>query len=288
MYREGGSTNRNPPLSIFDRGLDVYLIQREKIRTNIISEKESYKSIYNEIYTNAKNGSTSTNCESTVCGIAKLAKDAAFIYLMGFDENGANLDGVGDPGRQYFYDKARDILKKDEDNYGSFLFKEDQQYRAKELMNLLQAHDYLNTAKLAGITSYPDYDDVREELADFTYDLYGSANNIWGSLDAYNNLTLIVASSIGMAACVLSDKGTYFWRVQKNLSDGLMLLMLISIELYGQALVILAALYEGLQVRWLKITETVQIVFLDMQKVLVILITVLKVFCHFSLPIKIL
>jgi hypothetical protein len=83
-------------------------------------------------------------------------------------------------------------------------------------MNLLQAHDYLNTAKLAGITSYPDYDDVREELADFTYDLYGSANNVWGSLDAYNNLSLIVASSIGMAACVLSDKGTYFWRVQKK------------------------------------------------------------------------
>jgi hypothetical protein len=90
LYREGGSTNRNPPLSTFDRGLDVYLIQREKIRTNIISEKESYKSIYNEIYTNAKNGSISTNCERTVCGIAKLAKDAAFIYLMGFDENGAN------------------------------------------------------------------------------------------------------------------------------------------------------------------------------------------------------
>lgn len=138
---------------------------------------------------------------------------------MGFDENGNDLDGVDDPGRQFFYDKASDVLQREGDWWGGFGwldFEGKQQYRSKELIELLQAHDYLMTAKGAGITSYPDMEDARDALADFTYRLYSNANNAFGSLDRYNNLTLLVAGAVGMAACVLSDKETYFWRVQKK------------------------------------------------------------------------
>jgi len=219
-YSEGGNTNRFPPLSTFERGPDVYAEQRKKIRDNIKLTDDPlwYKRIYKIIYDNAKNGSTSTKCgDRGVCENAKIAKDAAFVYLMGFDENGDDLiGGVHDPGRQFFYDKASDVLQREDDWWGAFGGVDNQQHRAKELIELLQAHDYLHTAKGVHITNYPDYEDVRDALADFTYDLYGHGNNLFGSLDRYNNLTLLVAGAVGMAACVLSDKETYFWRVQKK------------------------------------------------------------------------
>jgi hypothetical protein len=40
-YSEGSNTNRNPPLTTFDRGVDVYWGQRELIRNNIINSSRS-------------------------------------------------------------------------------------------------------------------------------------------------------------------------------------------------------------------------------------------------------
>jgi len=97
-YSEGGSTNRDPPLSTFDRGPDVYWEQREKIRYNIKNHIADYNKIYEGIYFPACTTSTSSTCgDKGVCVNAKIAKDAAFVYLMGFDENGDDLDGNGDP-----------------------------------------------------------------------------------------------------------------------------------------------------------------------------------------------
>jgi hypothetical protein len=146
-YSEGGNTNRFPPLSTFDRGADVYLTQREKIRYNVIHSIASYDTIYAIIYNNAKNTSTASKCgDRGVCENAKIAKDAAFVYLMGFDENGDDLiGGIHDPGRQFFYDKASDVLQREDDWWGAFGGVDNQQYRAKELIELLQAHDYLHT-----------------------------------------------------------------------------------------------------------------------------------------------
>lgn len=217
-YSEGGSTNRYPPLTTFDRGPDVYWKQREDIRYNIIHSVASYDTIYKKIYEQANNVSVSSKCsdDNVICANAKTAKDAAFVYLMGFDDNGDDLSA---PARQAFYDKAVEVLIRDDNWWGGFGwidFGTKQQYRAKELIELLQAHDYLMTAKGAGITSYSHKEAVRDALADFTYNLYSNANNIAGSLDRYNNLTLMVAGAVGMAACVLSDKETYLWRVQKK------------------------------------------------------------------------
>ncbi|MBC7383076.1 MAG: T9SS type A sorting domain-containing protein [Bacteroidia bacterium] len=219
-YKDGNS-NRSSPLTTFDRGADVYSKIRDSIRSYIKMNDDPfhYAEIYQLIYNNANIGSTNPigHCyDAGVCNITTVAKDAAFVYLMGFDESGDDLDGVGDPGRTHFYEVARDILKVSDDKYGSFSGLDNHQWRAKELMQLLQAHDYLTVAKNAGITSYAEYEDVRVVLADFTYELYSHANNIGSTLDRYSNLTLITAGAIGMAACILSDKGTYFWRIQKR------------------------------------------------------------------------
>jgi hypothetical protein len=227
-YTEGGSTNKNAPLTTFNRNPDVYWEQREKIRFNVklLNDKLYYKHIYSDIYNNAKTGNENATCPGgqSVCSLAKLAKDAAFVYLMGFDDNGLDLDsttGVGRNDRHLFHDKAVTILKKWAGTYGGFNSFDLQIGRANELIQLLQAHDYMVTAKSAGLTySDDDYETARDILADFTYDLYSEANNDlpWnvGALDRYNNLTLIVASAVGMSAVILSDKQTYWWRVQNK------------------------------------------------------------------------
>ena len=131
-YSEGGNTNRFPPLSTFDRGADVYWVQREKIRTNIKNNTSTYyDKIYKQIYKSAFEGETINKCgDHGVCVNAKIAKDAAFVYLMGFDENGDDLDGIGsrDPGRQFFYDKASDVLQREDDWWGAFGGVDNQQY----------------------------------------------------------------------------------------------------------------------------------------------------------------
>ena len=139
-YSEGGSTNRFPPLSTFDRGADVYAEHRKNIKFNVTNQLNDYKKIYSEIYFKACTTSTATRCGNVgLCNNAKIAKDAAFVYLMGFDENGNDLDGIDDPGRQFFYDKASDVLQREGDWWGEFGGVDNQQYRAKELIELLQA-----------------------------------------------------------------------------------------------------------------------------------------------------
>jgi PKD repeat protein len=220
-YTEGGSTNAGPPLTTFKRAEGVYWKERDIIISNISqkgNDKTKFYELYKEIYDNAVTGSVTDPCPNYgVCHLAKTAKDAAFIYLMGFDSAGNELTSSSNPTRSFFYDKAVTILKKWEGVYGGFASFDHQQYRSGELIMLLEAHDYLYTAKAVGqVYTNHDYETVRDRLADFTYELYSEANNYNGSLDRYNNLTLQVAGAIGMAACVLSDKTTYLLSTQKK------------------------------------------------------------------------
>ena len=221
-YTEGGSTNTYPPLTTFSRNPDVYWIQRETIRTNIKMAHDSldYNFLYSKIYSSACGGDVFGDIYSTdgatECAGAKMAKDAAFVYLMGFDADGKDLDATT---RLQFHNKAVYILS---NCYGMrlgtpFAGKDNQMYRAYELIEYLQAHDYLVTAKAVGLTySDDDYENSRDQLKQFTVDLYGCSNNIFESLDSYNNQSLIVAGAVGMAAVELSDMGTYFWAIQRR------------------------------------------------------------------------
>ena len=137
---------------------------------------------------------------------------------MGFDENGNDLQDTAHYNRAFFYNKAVNILTASYLKAGSFSGKDNQIYRAYELIQYLQAHDYLMTASGAGAYTYnnSNYENTRSVLDDFTHNLYGKANNLWASLGVYNNMSLIVAGAIGMSAVVLSDKETYWWEFQRK------------------------------------------------------------------------
>ncbi len=86
-YTEGGSTNNTLPLTTFERIPDITVFKTDIIKY-IANKDNGYYEIYLEIYNNAKGATTASCGDAGVCALAARAKDAAFVYLIGVDENG--------------------------------------------------------------------------------------------------------------------------------------------------------------------------------------------------------
>ncbi len=171
--------------------------KRNKIITNIQVANDSfnYKKLYKSIYLNALTSS------SGAC------KNAAFVYLIGLNDTGGVLNDVQ---RNVFRDRAIHILKELNTSSNRFSYFDNQILRGFELVQYLQAHDYLMYgARLYGY-NYGDRGLVEDQLHEYTYELYSSSNNFFcwdgtaGALRRYNNLAIIVSGAIGMAAIVLN------------------------------------------------------------------------------------
>jgi hypothetical protein len=95
--------------------------------------------------------STSFN-KGDVYALSLKAKLAAFIYMIGLKYNSITeqvevLPNFGHPDREQYATEARNILKDIEVKGKYFNGINKQRYRAFELLNYLQAYDYLKTAK---------------------------------------------------------------------------------------------------------------------------------------------
>lgn len=223
-YNEGGTTNRNIPLLTSDRKNQDINKLRETIIFNIVNKKNSFNKIYEETYKNAK-ALASPKSDNTTWDAASIAKDAAMVYWLGVDIDGVPLPTTGPHTRQFFYDVAKNTIIGWYDRAPSFSGKGPQVYRAKENIMLMQADNFLEMSLAQGETMYPSADKskIKEEIFEFTYQLYSRANNFLsggqgGALTSLvsNNMTQIVAAAVGMGAIVLNDRGTFFFLNQRK------------------------------------------------------------------------
>lgn len=220
-YAEGSATDNTVPLTTFNREKTSEKITA--IRQGIVNTGE-YAALYIRIYNNAIGSVAACSGGTAICEAARQGKDAAFVYLIGVDKDGNPLDETTNPRRSWFRSRAFDIFSgwnSTEDYDG----KENQVYRAKELIMMIQAFDYLRMAAYLGADGLngDDYDTYREQIFTCTYELYSRANNplsgfTLGALTSAveNNMTLVVAAAVGMGAIAVNDRGTYWWAEQRK------------------------------------------------------------------------
>ncbi|MBU3661692.1 MAG: hypothetical protein FGM41_00635 [Bacteroidetes bacterium] len=153
------------------------------------------------------------------------AKLAAFIYMMGLKYNSISklvepLPDYGDPIREQYATEALTILKDIKiTNVRGWYFNgiDRQRYRAFELLNYLQAYDYLKTAKSVLQNESLDSETaIKEKIMDFTYELHAAANNPTMSYDRNNNISLIVASAVGTSAIFFANEGAGRLQIQRH------------------------------------------------------------------------
>lgn len=136
-----------PPYTFFDNGSVSDL--RTTIRLNIINKKDNYNYLYLKLFELIS--VTPTCGEKQICTDAIISKCAAFVYFVGLDGNGNDLGLVGDPAREAYYDLAISKLKTvktESGRFGSWNWStaiDKQRYRAFELIQYLQAYDYIYT-----------------------------------------------------------------------------------------------------------------------------------------------
>ncbi|MDP3929892.1 MAG: hypothetical protein Q8R57_12785 [Bacteroidota bacterium] len=160
-----------------------------------------------------------------MCLNASRAKNAAFVYLLGVDENGNSLDGIDDPGRDFFRQRAIDFLKNIDTydgrvpilDWGRFSYNK-QQYRSKEIIEYLSAYDLLRTGRAHLGLTFSDNDEgiIRNKLVVATRTLYHRSKDLFSTLETYSNYSLMTCAALGMAACILHDKTTYLWEVNSK------------------------------------------------------------------------
>lgn len=225
-YEEGGNKIYAPYttfLSVYDSGVFENIRLKIKFPQNIYR----YKTIYEDIYNNASipnSGGCSYSGAHQYCIEATIAKNAAFVYLvgLGLDSSGNPIELTTDQ-RNAFKDQAITILRNlntEGERFNEFGL---QQWRSKELVQLLQAHDYLMYGARVRNEAYPYESTIEKRLHFYTYQLYSHSNNFVcygdgtaGALRRYNNHALLVAGAVGMAAVVMHHYGVYFWLVQQK------------------------------------------------------------------------
>lgn len=222
----GGKSNGDAPLAMFNKQSYIGMTLEIESIINLITQSNSKtKSLYAELYLDAKN-TTSISCEEIgVCKNAARAKNAAFVYLLGVDENGLPLDGVDDPGRDFFRQRAIYYLKNIDTydgkfpvfDFGRFSYNK-QQYRSKEIIEYLSAYDLLRTGRAHLGLTFSDNDEgiIRNKLVVATRTLYHRSKDLFSTLETYSNYSLMTCAALGMAACILHDKTTYLWEVNSK------------------------------------------------------------------------
>jgi len=219
-----------PPYTFFDNGSSISDL-RTTIRDNISTDKNDFRKIYKQLFDLL---SIAPTCgEKQICTDAIISKCAAFVYFVGYNfdvnKNLVDLGPVGDPAREAYYDLAISKLKTvktESGRFGSWNWStaiDKQRYRAFELIQYLQAYDYIYTTRyhlnpndFNKVLFETDISDVRDKLADFTYELHGHANNLGASYDRNNNIAIIVASAVGLSSLMLSTKTTFLLSNQKK------------------------------------------------------------------------
>ena len=215
-------SRRVPPYTFFDNG-DISGL-RNTIRDNIINEKFEYKNLYEKIFNLISDNSLPSCSHGDVCGEATKAKCAAFVYFIGLDKNKNDLGAIGSTGREYYYNLAVGYIKgarSESSRFGSFSRNtalDRQRFRSFELIQYLQAYDYLQTTRI--YFGYGNFNDekqnMRDKLADFAYELHAHANNLFASYEANNNIAIIASSAVGLASLILYDETVYIWQNQKK------------------------------------------------------------------------
>jgi hypothetical protein len=150
------------------------------------------------------------------------AKLAAFIYMVGVKYNSTSnqvesLPAFGNQEREVYGDIAKNILSEIDVKPNYFNGVDRQRKRAFELLNYLQAYDYLMTAKtVLQNGSLLNDSDIKNRLLEFTFELHAAANNINQSYVRNNNISLIVASAVGTSAVIFSQEGAGWLQVQRQ------------------------------------------------------------------------
>jgi hypothetical protein len=199
-------SRRVPPYTFFDNG-DISGL-RNTIRDNIINEKFEYKNLYEKIFNLISDNSLPSCSHGDVCGEATKAKCAAFVYFIGLDKNKNDLGAIGSTGREYYYNLAVGYIKgarSESSRFGSFSRNtalDRQRFRSFELIQYLQAYDYLQTTRI--YFGYGNFNDekqnMRDKLADFAYELHAHANNLFASYEANNNIAIIAPATRHVSA----------------------------------------------------------------------------------------
>ena len=247
-WDEGGHNDQGPYF-LFDKGGNLPA-QLTTLRTKITNKEGNYFKIYKDIYDLAGTSSFTSNCDGAGASIgAQKAKASAFVFLVGlkpetFTDTVAHtsIDSaltITDHGERWGYmDRAFNFLMLSHNSslydlvnmnnnidfwipfgIGSSVadwfaaFSRDYlQYRAKDLMMMVQALDMLKWCHNVDAGLYTDWDkvgEVQKNLKKFwVAPMHRLAQmNGSGLYSAHNNLTLIQAASIGAAAVELNDQG---------------------------------------------------------------------------------
>lgn len=220
-YKEKDSRKEAPYTSFYNFDKRTEILQ--SIKDSLSNGQLVYSYIYKNLkYQYADKSQLSYNCYdenhrcNCVCENASIAKSSAFMALLNCDSSGGAL-GLNE--RNDYAQKAREILLDLNDNRKENFVFEMQQYRAKELIMYLQAYDYLLTVdKDYNVLSDDQIDEIRDNLADFTKQLYKHSNDglFQGTLLRFNNLSIQVAAALGMAAIILHDRGTTLYQGNKK------------------------------------------------------------------------
>jgi len=111
-FTVNGKSNGDAPLAMFNKQTYIGMSLEIESIINLITDINSKtQSTYKDIYKDALITDNLSCGEIGVCKNAARAKNAAFVYLLGVDENGDSLDGIGDPGRDFFRVRAIYYLK---------------------------------------------------------------------------------------------------------------------------------------------------------------------------------
>ncbi|MDQ3071792.1 MAG: hypothetical protein M3Q97_00815 [Bacteroidota bacterium] len=212
---ENDNVIRNHPYTIFNRN-ETFAVQLENVRAKIQNSLQM-RGIYTvNIFSLRAYVSPSWLIDGKhkppegIDQAAVHAKNAAFVYLLGLDNNGNDIKGT-----QAHTDSKTDALRMlDEMNTVIRTGAKSWQWGSKNLMMYLQAYDMLmaipnqndpditlTTTELENLTN------IRLHLQAFAQNLYQHSNGLWSALWRRNNHSVMVASTLGMAAVVLNNCG---------------------------------------------------------------------------------
>jgi hypothetical protein len=203
--------NRNLPYTFFVPNNDItsYI---NGLRIEIRSD--SIKSLLLKYVCTHYNTSYGSFAKDAAYGQSLKAKMAAFIYLIGLKYNFSTntvdtLPAFGSSGREEYAIAATNILNGISTKGSNFNGIDRQRFRAFELINYLHAFDYIKTAKekLQSGASMQSESNIKSKLLDFTTELHSAANNIFQSYGRNNNISIIVASAVGMSAVIFANEG---------------------------------------------------------------------------------
>jgi hypothetical protein len=209
--------NRTFPYTFIipDSSSPLNFINRIKLDIQTDAAKKFLLSFIFERYNSVR--STQVFHRDTLYEKSMKAKLAAFIYMIGLKYNVSTdkvdtLPSFGHPDREIYAEVAHSILnfipfpRRAKGNYFNGI--DNQRRRSFELLNYLQAYDYLKTAKcVLQNSNVPNDVGIRELLMEFTFQLHAASNNWNQSYSRNNNLSLIAASAVGTAAVIFHAEG---------------------------------------------------------------------------------